>query len=121
MTNNTEVDVLGTDPVGSVDELVLYENDYYVVVTGVLNDPHLFNDGRVTYREGYCVINRQTEVVEHFCVQLPEACFTAAGLANALKSAPWAWSDTVAAALEDDDDDDGMELDDDTPPPITVN
>lgn len=77
----------------------VYENDHYVVeilYTGEDGDPYL--DGKFAYRTIYTVTNKRTEVMEHACPQLPEAIFTAVGLAAALDKAPWNWAKEVAEA-----------------------
>lgn len=87
MENNT----YGEDT-GISDEPV-YENNYYVVVVLYLgpDSPVMYNDGRFAYRTCYAVMNKDTEVLEHVCTQLPEAIFSAVTLADSLEKAPWNW------------------------------
>ena len=74
--------------------LPLYENDrYIVVVVDLSGDMDTYTDGRFQYDAAYAVVNKVTEVWEHVCSQLPEACFTAMSLDNAMASAPWMWKD----------------------------
>ena len=78
----------------------LYENDNYRVDSAEFDETNLFTDGRFGYTAGYVVINKTTEIIEHVCVQLPEACFTAFSLDSAMKKSPWDWAANVAEALE---------------------
>lgn len=77
--------------------LGLYENERYIVVAvdflGPEADGDPYTDGRFQYDTGYAVVNKETEVWEHVCTQLPEACFTAMSLNNAMDAAPWNWKD----------------------------
>jgi hypothetical protein len=79
----------------------VFENDHYeVVLMFVGPDGPPYTDGRWEYHTFYGVRNKRTEVIEHTCVQLPEAIFTAIGLAAALLKAPWNWAEDMAAAAD---------------------
>jgi hypothetical protein len=81
------------------DAEAVYENERYeVVLLYVGPDGPPYTDGRWTYHSFYGVRNKQTEIVEHTCVQLPEAIYTAIGLASALEKAPWNWANDLADA-----------------------
>lgn len=81
----------------------LYENENYRVDIAEFADDNRFTDGRWGYQDGYVVINKNTEVIEHACSQFPEACFTAATLNTAVQKAPWNWAANVAEAAIDGD------------------
>jgi hypothetical protein len=76
----------------SKDHIFLYDNERYFVIA-VNIDPteggEPYVDGRFTYFDVYAVVNKETDVWEHVCVQLPEACFTAMSLNSAMEMAPW--------------------------------
>ena len=83
----------------AVDGDDVFENEHYIV--GILElgpDGDMYTDGKFAYRTCYAVINKQTDVIEHVCVQLPEAIFCAVGLAAALDKAPWKWAKDVVEA-----------------------
>lgn len=93
-TNNNELELVD-------DGLPVFENDHYfvdIVYLGEDSEPYV--DGKFVYRTIYAVVNKQTEVIEHACVQLPEAIFCAVGLSAALDKAPWKWAREVAEAAD---------------------
>jgi hypothetical protein len=95
MTNNED----GPHMELAQDGEAIFENDHYeVVLMFVGPDGPPFTDGRWEYHSFYGVRNKRTEIIEHTCVQLPEAIFTTIGLDAALNKAPWKWAEDMAAA-----------------------
>jgi hypothetical protein len=91
-TNNVDVEEEIPEP--------LYQNDYYFVAVIVVNEgEEPYVDGKFVYKELYGVINRQTGVLEHACVQLPEAIFCASALETALNKSPWNWAKSIESEL----------------------
>lgn len=74
------------------DPIPIYENEKYGVYT---TDNALGEDGQYG-REGYAVINKETNVIEHTTIVLPQALFQADALMGALGHL-----DAVADAVED--------------------
>jgi hypothetical protein len=64
----------------------LYENANYEVVVSVNGDNFLIlgEDGNYTDRAGYLIRNRETGVVEHTTMVLPQALFQADAFMGAL-------------------------------------
>ena len=77
----------------------LYENNHYEVVLLYTGEGFPYTDGKFNYHTLYGVRNKRTEVLEHACIQLPEAIFTAVGLGAALDKAPWNWANDVVDAV----------------------
>jgi len=76
----------------------IYENDNYTVV---LHDNVLGEDGKYG-SHGYAVINKETEVIEHTTMVLPQALFQADAFQGALGqiNEANAENDDVAAIVE---------------------
>jgi len=88
-----------TEPEVERSQELLYENDRYLVdILYISPDAEPYVDGKYVYRTVYGVWNKETDVIEHVCIQLPEAIFTAVGLNAALEKAPWNWAKEVADA-----------------------
>lgn len=96
-TEKNGIDLLGMEELEYGESV--YENDHYVVDVLYISpeaDPYV--DGKFIYRTVYAVTNKATEVIEHVCIQLPEAIFCAHGLAAALDNAPWKKVEEVVGA-----------------------
>jgi hypothetical protein len=85
----------------------VFDTEHYVVLHGDVDTvlgQEPYTDGKFNYYKVYLVVNKQTEVVEHVCIQLPEACWVATGLNSAVAKAPWAWAGSIAEAAPIDSD-----------------
>jgi hypothetical protein len=97
VTNDCDYDG-GDDLTIEADE-ELYSNERYEVVIILIGEDGIpYSDGRWAYPQFYGVRNKSTGVIEQACAQLPEAIFTAVGLAAALEKAPWNYGKDLAEA-----------------------
>lgn len=79
-----------------MEDLILHKNEFYMVLPWQFPEDAPFTDSRAYFMWGYAVRNVETGVVEHLCVQLPEAMYVAEKLAQQLIQKPWEWVREVA-------------------------
>lgn len=77
---------------------ILHQNEYYDVLPYQFSEDAPFMDGRALYLWGYVVRNRETGVLEHQCVALPEAMHVSEQLNSAMIKQSWNWRKQVVEA-----------------------